>query len=132
MGMGTQLLQLGPMRFCKKWENHSTLMNNLIKIIKTLWKIYLMEWYEVFSFVWTDVDKAKPDEKSVMTYVADLYHYIADAEKNKRESRRLSNVSTHGETFSSKYCLIKPILNCDYNFFIDFTSNGVKKSVSKV
>jgi len=45
-----------------------------------------------------DVDQARPDEKSVITYVASYYHTFARMKNEIKGGRRIANVSTslHG------------------------------------
>jgi len=44
------------------------------------------------------VDQARPDEKSVITYVASYYHTFARMKNEMKGGRRIANVSTslHG------------------------------------
>lgn len=45
-----------------------------------------------------DVDTSRPDEKSVMTYVASYYHTFARMKNEQKSGKRIANVS---HTFSS-------------------------------
>lgn len=40
----------------------------------------------------TDIDTAKPDEKSVLTYVASYYHTFARMKNEIKGGRRIANV----------------------------------------
>jgi spectrin beta len=46
----------------------------------------------------SDVDQARPDEKSVITYVASYYHTFARMKNEMKGGRRIAKVSTslHG------------------------------------
>lgn len=52
-----------------------------------------------------DVDQSRPDEKSVITYVASYYHTFARMKNEQKSGRRIANVSISlhvfaaGETF---------------------------------
>lgn len=41
----------------------------------------------------SDVDTNRPDEKSIMTYVASYYHTFARMKNEKKSGRRIANVS---------------------------------------
>lgn len=41
----------------------------------------------------SDVDQARPDEKSIITYVASYYHTFARMKNEMKSGRRIANVS---------------------------------------
>lgn len=61
-----------------------------------------------------DVDVARPDEKSVITYVASYYHTFARMTKEQKGGRRIANVK---KNFNHKFLL----LSREYAF-----SNGIE------
>lgn len=46
----------------------------------------------VFVCLFTDVDTNRPDEKSIMTYVASYYHTFARMKNEQKSGRRIANV----------------------------------------
>jgi len=42
-----------------------------------------------------DIDSARPDEKSILTYVASYYHTFARMKNEQKSGKRIANVSTH-------------------------------------
>lgn len=44
-----------------------------------------------------DIDSARPDEKSILTYVASYYHTFARMKNEQKSGKRIANVSTHLE-----------------------------------
>lgn len=40
-----------------------------------------------------DVDTARPDEKSILTYVASYYHTFARMKNEQKSGKRIANVS---------------------------------------
>ena len=42
-----------------------------------------------------DVDVPRPDEKSIMTYVAAYYHYFAKMKSEMTGTKRIAKVATH-------------------------------------
>lgn len=49
--------------------------------------------YKFMKFCFTDVDVPKPDDKSIMTYVAAYYHYFAKMKTEMTGGKRIANVS---------------------------------------
>lgn len=43
-----------------------------------------------------DVDSARPDEKSILTYVASYYHTFARMKNEQKSGKRIANVSLDG------------------------------------
>lgn len=43
--------------------------------------------------LFSDVDISRPDEKSVMTYVASYYHTFARMKNEQKSGKRIANVS---------------------------------------
>jgi hypothetical protein len=62
-----------------------TQYSNVTKLQWSLWPV-------------SDVDQARPDEKSVITYVASYYHTFARMKNEMKGGRRIANVSAwlHG------------------------------------
>jgi len=56
-------------------------------------------WIVIFLLNSTDIDTAKPDEKSVLTYVASYYHTFARMKNEMKGGRRIANVNlnSHGK-----------------------------------
>jgi spectrin beta len=55
---------------------------------------YNYEWVSIplFNRV-LDVDQSRPDEKSIITYVASYYHTFARMKNEMKSGRRIANVS---------------------------------------
>lgn len=43
-----------------------------------------------------DIDSARPDEKSILTYVASYYHTFARMKNEQKSGKRIANVSKPG------------------------------------
>lgn len=46
----------------------------------------------------TDVDVARPDDRSIMTYVAAYYHYFAKMKSEVTGTKRIAKVGTQGSS----------------------------------
>lgn len=51
-----------------------------------------------------DIDSARPDEKSILTYVASYYHTFARMKNEQKSGKRIANVSTHLEFQNRNEC----------------------------
>lgn len=47
-----------------------------------------------------DIDTSRPDEKSIMTYVASYYHTFARMKNEEKSGRRIAKVSLSPDMFS--------------------------------
>lgn len=50
-----------------------------------------------------DVDTARPDEKSIITYVASYYHTFARMKNEIKSGKRIANVSKRSSTISLSF-----------------------------
>lgn len=50
-----------------------------------------------------DVDTARPDEKSIITYVASYYHTFARMKNEIKSGKRIANVSKRSSTTSLSF-----------------------------
>lgn len=66
------------------------------------------------STVTADVDTSKPDEKSIITYVASYYHTFARMKNELKGSKRIANVSTN--QLNSSWVLKLLLLSFDLRF----------------
>lgn len=52
------------------------------------------------------MDTTRPDEKSVMTYVASYYHTFARMKNEQKSGRRIANVSTYEQLLTGASSLM--------------------------
>lgn len=58
-----------------------------------------------------DVDTARPDEKSILTYVASYYHTFARMKNEQKSGKRIANVSINKYHSVNLLICIRTILN---------------------
>lgn len=75
---------------CHKWN---TLMFELLMKYEVNWQISQKSCKLIFLF-YLDVDVNRPDEKSVITYVASYYHYFAKMKSEMTGGKRIAKVES--------------------------------------